>query len=102
MEAALIDISSAASSSLSMMSPSRRKRGTTVANMGARRLPAGVRVSIQQMVEQAMRWGPNLAALGVGGLATLILAASRKAARASSRCHPVCRPQRRSGGSQMR
>ena len=33
--------------------------GTAVANIGERRLPAGVRVSIQHIVRQAITCGPN-------------------------------------------
>jgi len=58
MVAALIETSSAASSSLSTMSQSRRNSGTTVASIGARRLPEGARVRVQQMTRQAITRAP--------------------------------------------
>ena len=60
MDAADIETNRAASASVMTMSPSRRKRGTMVASIGARRLPAGVRVSIQHMVRAGHHVGPEL------------------------------------------
>ena len=67
MDAALMDTSRAASSSLRAISPSRRKRGTTVASMGARRLPAGARVSIQHVARPAITCGANFEARAARG-----------------------------------
>jgi hypothetical protein len=47
MVATLIETNRAAPTSVMVISPSRRQRGTTVANSGARRLPVGVRVNVQ-------------------------------------------------------
>ena len=81
MLAALIETKRAASSSVMMMSPSRRRRGTMVANIGAMRLPAGVRVSIQHMVRQATTCDPNFGLRTTGGRASLSMPALRRAAR---------------------
>ena len=81
MRAAHIETNRAASASVMTISPSRRKRGTTVASIGARRLPAGVRVSIQQMVRQATTWEPNFGVRVARGRAILSVPARRMAAR---------------------
>ena len=52
-----------------------------VANIGARRLPAGVRVSIQQIVRQATTWEPNLGVRVGRGRAILSVPAQRMAVR---------------------
>ena len=84
-----IETNRAATASVMTRSPSRRKRGTMVANMGARRLPAGVRVSIQQMVRAATTWEPNFGVRVARGRAILSVPARRMAARQWSRCQPV-------------
>jgi hypothetical protein len=82
MVAALMDTRRAACSSLSTRSPSLRNRGTTLASMGASRLPAGQRVSIQQMASAATTGGGNLDVRGARGVTTLIVPALRSAALA--------------------
>jgi hypothetical protein len=81
MLAADIATNRAASASDMVISPSRRKSGTMVANIGARRLPAGVRVSIQHMVRQATTWEPNFGARVARGRAILSVPALAMAAR---------------------
>lgn len=56
--AALIRISSAASSSLNTNSPSRRSMGTSTGNIGARRLPAGALNTAQHTTSASMICGP--------------------------------------------
>jgi hypothetical protein len=56
--------------------------GTTVANIGERRLPAGVRVSIQRIVKQAITCGLNFETLADRGLTIFSVAALRRAKRA--------------------
>lgn len=58
MVAALMATSRTASSSLGTMSPSRRNSGTTVASIGARRLPEGPRVGVQQRTRQPITQAP--------------------------------------------
>ena len=77
-----MDTRRAASSSLRTMSPSRRSSGTTTSSMGARRLPAGARVSIQHVARQAITWGGNFGARGRRGMTILRVPASLRAARA--------------------
>ena len=81
MVAALIETNRAAPTSVMVISPSRRQRGTTVANSGARRLPAGVRVNVQHIVRHAIRWGPYFGDLAVRGRAILSVPALRREAR---------------------
>jgi hypothetical protein len=81
MLAADIETNRAASASDMMISPSRRKRGTRVASIGARRLPAGVRVSIQHVVREATTWEPNFGVRVAGGRAILSVPALAMAAR---------------------
>jgi hypothetical protein len=52
-----------------------------VASIGASRLPAGVRVSIQHTVRQATTWDPNFGARLARGRAILSVPARRMAAR---------------------
>ncbi len=56
--AGLIEQRRAASSSLQVSSPSLLSIGTTIGSMGARRLPAGIRVSIHTTDRQEMTCGP--------------------------------------------
>ena len=56
--AALIRISSAASSSARASSPSRRSSGTKTGNIGARRLPAGALRTAQHTTSASMTAGP--------------------------------------------
>ena len=57
--------------------------GTAVANIGERRLPAGVRVSIQRIVkQQAITCGLNFDTLADRGLTIFSVAALRRAKRA--------------------
>jgi hypothetical protein len=81
MLAADMETNRAASWSLRVISPSRRKRGTMVANIEARRLPAGVRVSIEHTASQANTWEPNFGARATDGDAILSVPALRNAAR---------------------
>ena len=53
-----------------------------VVSIGARRLPAGVRVNIQHVTRQAITRGPNFAARGDRGFTILIVPALRRAALA--------------------
>jgi hypothetical protein len=78
--AALMDTSRAASASFTSMSPSRRNSGTMVTSIGARRLPAGQRVSFQHVARAAITWELNLAVRGARGLSTLTVPAPRRAA----------------------
>jgi hypothetical protein len=52
-----------------------------VANIGARRLPAGVRVSIQHTVRHATTWEPNLGVRVARGRAIRSVKARRMAVR---------------------
>jgi hypothetical protein len=52
-----------------------------VANSGARRLPAGVRVNVRHIVRHAIRWGPYFGDLAVRGRAILSVPALRREAR---------------------
>ena len=56
--------------------------GKVVANIGERRLPAGVRVSIQRIVKQAITCGLNFETLADRGLTISSVAALRRAKRA--------------------
>jgi len=56
--------------------------GTRLANIGASRLPAGVRESVQQMTRQAITEGPYFGSLGNLGLRILGRKASPNAALA--------------------
>jgi len=64
-----------------VISPSRRMRGTMVASIGARRLPAGVRVSIQHTVRQSTTWKSNFGVRVARGRAILSVPALAMAAR---------------------
>ena len=82
MDAALMVTRRAASSSLQTRSPSLRSIGTTAASIGARRLPAGQRMSDQVTPRASMTAGENLAARGVRATTGRSVAAWRRAARA--------------------
>src|SRR5664279_4550275 len=82
MVAALMEIKRAASASLISKSPSLRNSGTTVASIGARRLPAGQRHSAQQVANEVTTGGVNLDVRGARGLTTLTVPAPRRAALA--------------------
>ena len=56
--------------------------GMAVANIGERRMPDGVRVSIQHIVRQAITCGLNFETLADRGLTISRVAALRRAKRA--------------------
>lgn len=87
--AALFRDNNAACSSVGAISLSRRSNFTRVGNIGARILPAGARGTAQRATYAGLKSWQYVAARPVRGFTTLRSAASRNAARASSRCHPA-------------